>query len=59
MRLLVPFMTPEMLVALAAKMTVVLPLPEILLLIESMSSVLEIANKKECEKFVLLSLLAS
>ncbi len=48
-----------MLVALAAKMMVVQTLPEILFLAESMSLILEIANKKECEKFVLLRLLAS
>ncbi len=57
--LLSPFMTVEMLVVLAAKMMVVLPLPEILFLIESMSLVLEIANKNECENFVSLGLLAS
>ncbi len=40
MRLLVPFMTPEMLVALAAKVMVVQTPLRILLLIESMSLIL-------------------
>ncbi len=57
MRLLVPFMTPEMLVALAARVMMVQPPPRILFLIESMSWVLEIANKNECGKLVSLSLL--
>ena len=59
MRLLAPFMTPEMLVTLATKGMFVQPLPEILFLAESMSWVLEIANKNEYEKLVSLSLLAS
>ncbi len=52
-------MTVEMLVALATKGMLVLPPPRILFLAESMSWVLEIANKNEYEKFVLLGLLAS
>ena len=57
--LLSPFTTVEMLVALAAKVMVVLPPLRILFLAESMSLVSELANKNEYEKFVLLSLLAS
>ncbi len=57
--LLSPFTTVEMLVALAAKVMVVQTPLRILLLIESMSLVSELANKNEYGKFVLLSLLAS
>ena len=48
------------LAALAAKsmLALVLPLPEILFLAESMSSILELANQKEWGQFVSLDLLA-
>ena len=39
-------------------LALVLPLPEILFLAESMSSILELANQKEWRKFASLDLLA-
>ena len=53
------FMTVEILVALAAKVMLVLPPPGILFLTESMSLILDLANKEERGKLVSLILLAS